>query len=211
VRRAFKVVLAGIAVGSGLIVLLGYFIENEFLHTARLYLLQWAVLLGGAALFLGLFNLLSVHWNKLGTQDPGWVYSAALILFFLLTLVLGLIYGPDSDVLLLLFNSVQVPVESSLMALLAVSLAVAGFSLIRKRRDLPSVVFVGTALLVLIGTGPWPVAGDSPVARALADLRAWITQVWAVAGARGVILGIALGAITTGLRVLMASDRPYGE
>jgi hypothetical protein len=211
VRRAFKVILAGIAVGSGLVVLLGYFIEIEILHTARLYLLQWAVLLGGAALFLGLFNLLAVHWNKLGTQDPGWAYSAALILFFLMTLVLGVLYGPDSDVVLMLFNSVQVPVETSLMALLGVSLAVAGFGLVRKRRDLASVVFVVTALLVLIGTGPWPIGGDSPVAMALADLRAWITQVWTVAGARGIILGIALGAITTGLRVLMASDRPYGE
>ena len=30
-----------------------------------------------------------------------------------------------------------------------------------------------------------------------------------VAGARGILLGIALGSLTTGLRVLLAADRPY--
>ena len=28
---------------------------------------------------------------------------------------------------------------------------------------------------------------------------------------RGFVIGIALGAITTGLRVLLASDRPYAD
>jgi hypothetical protein len=40
---------------------------------------------------------------------------------------------------------------------------------------------------------------------------AWLSQVPAVAGARGLMLGIALGIIATGLRVLLAMDRPYGD
>jgi hypothetical protein len=34
-------------------------------------------------------------------------------------------------------------------------------------------------------------------------------QVPTVAGARGIILGIALGAAATGLRVLLGFDQPY--
>ncbi len=30
------------------------------------------------------------------------------------------------------------------------------------------------------------------------------------AGARGILLGVALGSVTTGLRILMGVDRPYG-
>jgi len=33
----------------------------------------------------------------------------------------------------------------------------------------------------------------------------------AAGGARGILLGVALGSIVTGLRVLLAVDRPYGE
>jgi hypothetical protein len=42
------------------------------------------------------------------------------------------------------------------------------------------------------------------------DLRAWISQVWAAGGARGILLGVALGATATGLRVLLGTERPYG-
>jgi hypothetical protein len=63
--------------------------------------------------------------------------------------------------------------------------------------------------LVLIGLAPWPgfLSNLSP----LRDVRIWITQVPAVAGARGLLLGIALGVVATGLRVLFAQDRPYRE
>ncbi len=202
---------AAVAIGTGLIVLLGYFIELQVLLGLRLLLLQWAVLLAAAALLVGLFNLLSVHWSKVSLQEAGWPYSAILILFFLVTLVLGLIFGPDYEVVRLLFNYVQLPVEASLTALLAVALTLAGFRLVSRRKDLVSVIFLGSALLVLIGTGPWPVASDSLIAQGVGDLRAWISQVWAAGGARGVLLGVALGAVTTGLRILLAADRPYGD
>jgi hypothetical protein len=38
----------------------------------------------------------------------------------------------------------------------------------------------------------------------------WITQVIALGGARGILIGVALGTLTTGLRVLFGADRPYG-
>jgi hypothetical protein len=38
----------------------------------------------------------------------------------------------------------------------------------------------------------------------------WVTQVLALGGARGILIGVALGALTTGLRVLFGVDRPYG-
>ena len=69
-------------------------------------------------------------------------------------------------------------------------------------------IFLATALLVLVGTGPVLGGAEGQVLR---DLRAWIAQVWSAGGARGIALGVALGAITTGLRVLLGADRPYGS
>jgi len=34
--------------------------------------------------------------------------------------------------------------------------------------------------------------------------------VFAAGGARGILLGVALGTLTTGLRILFGADRPYG-
>lgn len=205
------VVWAAVATATGLFVLLGYFFNLDILLGLKLLLIQWAVLLAAAALFLGLFNLLTVHWNKVSLQESGWPYSALLILMFLVTLVLGLLFGPDYQAVILLFRYVQLPVEASLLALLAISLTLAGFRLVGRRRDLASILFVGAALLTLFGTAPWPVAGNSGTALLFGDVRAWLSQVVAAGGARGILLGVALGAITTGLRVLLASDRPYGD
>lgn len=206
-----SLIWAAVASAVGLVVLLDFFLEVPQLESLRVTLVSQTVLLSAAALVLGLLNLLAVHWDKVEQQERGWPYSGLLILSLIVTLVLGLLFGPDYPVVLALFNYVQLPVEASLMALLAVSLTVAGIRLIARRRDLLSVVFVAVALLVLLGTGPWPAGGDSDLYHLVSQVRTWVAQVWAAAGARGIVLGVALGAAATGLRVLLASDRPYGD
>jgi hypothetical protein len=195
----------------GLFVLLGYFVTSPLLLEFRQLFMQWAVLLAAAAIFMGLINLFIVHWNKVNDQTAGWPYSAILIFFLLVSLALGLIFGPDFEVMFLLFNYIQLPVEGALMALLAVSLVVAGFRIVSHRRDIFSVLFVVTAVLVLLGNSPWLMGSDSTVAHLIGNVRAWVSQVWSAGGARGILIGVALGAVATGLRVLMGTERPYGD
>lgn len=202
---------AAIAIFVGGVVLLGYFVSGSTLFSVRELLLQWATLLAAAAIFLGLFNLFTVHWNKVNDQAEGWPYSAILIFFFLVILVLGIIFGPDFEVLILFFNYVQLPIEAALMALLAVTLVVAGFRIVSQRRDILSAIFIGTALLILLGNSPWLLSSDSGITRLVSSVRAWVAQVWSAGGARGILLGVALGATATGLRVLFGADRPYGD
>ena len=210
-RLRGNVIGAGVAFIVGAIVLLGYFVTNSSLGDIRQLLIQWAAIIAAAALFLGLINLFTVHWNKVNEQTQGWPYSAVLIFFFLVTIVLGVIFGPDFEVMNILFNYIQLPIEVGLIALLAVTLVYAGFQFVTQKRDVFSVVFVSTALLVLMGNSPWLLGSDSTIAALIANLRAWIAQVWSVAGARGILLGVALGATTTGLRIILGADRPYGD
>lgn len=211
-RVRFSALWAAVALVVGAFVLLGYFVDIELIESVRLLFMQWAVLLAAAALLMGLVNIVSVHWRKLSLQEEGWIYSAVLILSFFVTLVIALLppLGPSNPTALFIFNHLQLPIESSLMALLSISLVIAGFRLVQRRRNVFSLIFVGTALFIMIGTAPWIVGSQSALFLALSDVRAWITQVWAAGGARGILLGVALGATATGLRVLMGADRPYG-
>jgi hypothetical protein len=84
-------------------------------------------------------------------------------------------------------------------------LVLAGVRLLRRRSDSLSVFFLVTAVLVLLGTTPF-FGFEIP---GLEEFHRWIIQVPALAGARGILLGIALGSVATGLRVLLGSDRPY--
>jgi hypothetical protein len=211
VRSGLHFLWTVLAILFGILVLAGYVLDLPALHSIRSLLMQWAVILAAAALLLGLVNMLSVHWNKVGAQEKGWPYSALLLLALLATFILGLLFGPDSSLLSALFNNIQQPVEASLVALLAVTLTVAGFRLVARRRHLASVVFAVSALIVLLGTGPWLMGGNGSFFLKMGELRAWWSQVWAAGGARGLLLGVALGATVTGLRVLLGSDRPYGD
>jgi hypothetical protein len=196
-----------IAILVGVLVLLGYFIPIEPLLSIRATLLQWAVILAGFALLAGVINLFQVHWTKVKSGQKGSFYSLILILALVLTLVLAGYYDPTSPVAGWIFSYIQLPVESSLLALLTILLVYAGVRLLHRRLNALSVIFLLTALVVLLGTAPLLIVGEVPV---LTSVRNILVQIPAVAGARGLLLGIALGAIATGIRVLMGADRPYG-
>ena len=105
-----------------------------------------------------------------------------------------------------IYNFILIPIEASLLALLAIVLIYAFARLFQRNVTVPVIIFAGVVLFVLIGAFTLP-GLDFPF---LNVLRGWITQVWALAGMRGILLGVALGTIATGLRILLGSDRPYG-
>jgi len=212
----FKGILpTAIAIASGMLVLLGSLIALPVLNVIRIELLQWAVILAAFAILVGIGNLFLVHSSKLRRREKGSLYSILLILAMLATLVVGFLPEPGrTDSLSSLFNAIQLPVEASLMALLVVTLTYAAIRLLRRRLNLLSIVFLGSALLVFLGTAPLPYVGEilkiNGVPFFSGILRPFIAQVLAAGGARGILIGVALGTLTTGLRVLMGSDRPYG-
>lgn len=199
-----------IAVTAGIAALFLYFSPLFFAGIDwRSTLLQWAVSLSAVALVVGLGNLASVHFRKMDDEGGAPVYSGVLLVTMLITFGIVLVLGPSSPGAIFILSYIQVPIEASLFAILAVSLLYASTRLLRRRADVFTLVFVGTALIVLLTTSPL-ITGLPAVGSGLQSFRLWITNVVANAGARGILLGIALGTITTGLRILMGTDRPYG-
>lgn len=63
VRRIFSILNAVIAIGAGLIVLIGYFVDVQGMKEVRLLLFQWAVIVGGVAVLLGLATCFLFIWQ----------------------------------------------------------------------------------------------------------------------------------------------------
>ncbi len=206
--RMITIVSTAIAIASGLIVTVGYFLQNyPAIIELRVVFVDWAIQLSAVALLIGVINLLRVHIRKIGTGGLNAAYSVVTVAALVITFGLGIVRGPDHPWSLWLFNNVQVPIETSLMALLAIALAYASARVLSRRLNLLSVFFVITALIVLLGMGTYP-WGEIP---GISDILApWLMRVPAAAGARGILLGVALGTVATGLRVLMGVERPYG-
>lgn len=206
-----RVFTAVIAIAFGLLILLGYFLPPTlFPNVADLQtvLLNWAVILTGVAALVGIFNLIIVHTDKVRRAEKGSVYSAILVLSMLFTFAAGMLLRPDHVAMQrVVLSGIILPVEAALMGLLVVSLLYAAIRLLRRRADAMGIFFILTAVIIFLGSATLPF-GDIPVISTW--IRPWVTQVLALGGARGILIGVALGTLMTGLRVLFAMDRPYG-
>lgn len=210
-----RVLAAVFAIVFGLIVLLGYFIPAGGLLELRQMLVEWAVVIAAAAILVGVISLLGVHWQKIRSRQKNSAYSILLIFSLVITFLLGLLgtntfltslLGINISLTGLVMDAIIVPAEATLMALLAVTLIYASARLLRRRADAMSFIFLGIAIVFLLVSAPLPI-GKLPGAD---ELKWFINEFFAVAGARGILIGVALGALTTGLRVLFGIDRPYG-
>lgn len=200
-----RVFTAAFAIAAGLIVLFGYFYPDQ-LESLRILLLDWAIIIAAMAVLIGIYNLVAVQMEKIRTRQKGGMYGGLLVIALILTFGLGLILGPDNPYMRLAVDAIIVPVEASLMAILAVTLIYASIRLLRRRLDVTSVLFLAVAVIFLIAIVPIPFGGIS----ALQDFVLEVAGMFSRGGARGLLIGIALGTLLTGLRVLFGIDRPYG-
>jgi hypothetical protein len=198
-----------LAVLSGVFVLVGYFIEIPLLVEWRERLIHWAVIVAAAALLVGVLNLFAVHWRKAAGGDKGGLYSAVLILSLMITVVVAGYFGPAHAWTLWMYQYLQVPVESALMAVLAVSLALAAARLLPRRKTLFSVVFLLTAVFMLLSASPF-FGVSIPGIHGPGGLRELLNALLVTGGTRGILIGVALGAVAAGLRLLSGADRPFG-
>lgn len=215
--RLGNVLATAVAVGCGLVALAGYFLPA--LQPLQSQLLAWGALLAGAAVLIGALNLARVHLRKISARAAGWPYSVFTLLGFaaalgaaLAGLLPGQAGGPTANAFIqFVLQNVIGAAGAALAALMAFILVLAGGRLLRRPVTPAAVAFVAAAILALAGMAPALPLLPPAASAGLRDLGAWLNQVWAVAGARGLLLGMALGVTATGLRLLLAVDRPYGD
>ncbi|MFC2016072.1 hypothetical protein ACFLUM_03985 [Chloroflexota bacterium] len=173
-------------------------------------LIGTVVIVAAIALFLGLINVLQVHLRKIRERPSDRLFSLVLITAMLVVLVAGLpqfrsgASGPSQPIVQWIFEYIQVPIQASLSGLLVFFVVTAAYRLLRVRNTQSTLMLI-TALFVLVGQ---VTVGLVPV---LPGIRDWILDVPAMAGVRGILLGVALGALLTGIRLLLGVERPYSD
>lgn len=199
-----------LAIAVGLFVLISVFTSIPLLDAIGVYFIDMAIIIAAFALFLGLINILRVHARKIREPGAAKYFSFVLLLAMFIVLVLGLrpipgqAWGPAQPGVQWIFEHVQAPIQASLSALLVFFIVTAAYRLFRIR-NVESALMLIVALLVLLGQ---VTVGLVPV---LPQLRDWILNVPAMAGVRGILLGVALGMLLTGIRLLLGVERPYSD
>jgi hypothetical protein len=196
-----------ILIAVGIAVLGGYFFPAALSPLLNL-IIDWGILLLGTSGLVGVYYLIKRHVGTIARHEKRFVLSIVLLAAFFTTLILGLILSIQDPLFIDLMINVQTPVETSLLAILAVVLMTASFRLISTRGWTPmSISFLISAVISLaLNIGVVNAALGNEASAVINYLRR-IPMV----GARGILLGMALGGLIVGLRVLLTIDKPYGE
>lgn len=191
---------------------------NDLLGNVSRVLVQLVTIVAALAVFLGVLNLLRVHSRKL-RRFPQALYSLSLILSLFAVVVLhflerfGTLRTTDAlgapsatpAVSITLLNTLQVAVETALASLLFFTLVYAAFRMLRQRTTVWNVLFIAAVAVVLIGFSPVPSLS------LFSTIREWLISVPVSAGTRGLLIGVGLGVLVVGVRVLTGRDRGFRE
>lgn len=208
------IVPAVIAISIGLVTLLSYFVESAQLLALRLILTDWAVILAGLAVLLGFLNLVLVNVRRIQAQAKGWPYNLITAGAALLTLIAGssesIGAGPavlyeEASLTNILFTGVIVASQAALASLVMFFLVVGAVRMLKSKPNPWSIGFLAVVVITLVGWLPFRFMGT------INGFRDWLISVPASAGARGILIGVALGTLTMGIRVLSGVERPYKD
>jgi hypothetical protein len=206
--------LVPILMGSVAGILVAWSLVQTGQQPARLVgdtLLQIAQIITAVGLFFGLLNVLALHAGRLAVRARGWPQSVVIVIaaaaVFALEMIAGTapgIVGVDlspwaADV----FRYVYQPLATSILGLLTFFALRASWRALYAR-PVEALLILVVAVVFLIASGPWSAA--LPGLQATLD---WIRSYPALGVARGLLLGVGIGALVASVRLLLGFDRPY--
>ncbi|MCC6799703.1 MAG: hypothetical protein IT325_06280 [Anaerolineae bacterium] len=209
-HRLLNLLATATAMIAGLVMLIGLLSgPGSEARTLAALAVQLVAVTAAIAVLIGILNLLAVHLGRFTHAERGWPYSALILLVTAGVIVLRIldraaIWSGDLEgeqISPRVFEAVQVSIESALAGLLVFFLVFAGYRLMRRGVSVWNVLFTSAVVVALVG---WIPLGDLDVLR---DVREWLVSVPVSAGARGILLGVGLGTVTVGVRVLLGQDR----
>ncbi len=217
-RRQIPLLITGFV---GAIYIVTFFIPaTRFVETIAT---DWILIIQAFAIWLGALNLLKLSIMKLSSRKPGAGYAAIVIVCFLITAAAGLApitrgehflsdhnYLAENSTFEWIYNSVYVPLNATMFALLAFFVASASYRAFRARNR-EATLLLGAACVMMLGRVP---LGDA-ITGFLPE--GWTLSAWAdvimnfpvLAGQRAIMIGIALGIVSTALRLVLGIERSH--
>jgi hypothetical protein len=177
---------------------------------------DWVSIIAAFAIWLGALNLMKVSGDNIYHRGKGWPYSLVIIVCFLITVVVGFFlsgYTHFQDIgtrFDWIYQNVYNPLSATMFAMLAFYVASASYRAFRARnREATLLLLAG--FLVMLGRVP---VGDQitqfmPEGYRLSNLTDWIMNVPNKAGQRAIMIGIALGTVSTSLRLILGIEKSH--
>ncbi|MGE5653735.1 MAG: hypothetical protein ACM3ZQ_05630 [Bacillota bacterium] len=183
------------------------------------YLARTITVSGAWAVALGAINLLRIHGTRIQRKREGTFYSIILCISFFAILILGIYLtvgynklGTSDPIFQYFYNSLNVPLNSTMFSVLCFYIASAAYRAFRLR-SVEATVLLLSATIVMLGV--------VPIGRLIFNgfgpdgilgfpwMKEWIMNQANTSVMRGLALGITLGAVAQATRNLLGIERGY--
>lgn len=210
-RRTIPLFITGIVGG---VFVIQYFIPHFPFNRMSHWFSDWFAIVLACAIVLGALNLMKISFQKVIKKKPDWGYAVVIIVSFLLITIIGLAEGQGfrepGTKFDWLYNYVYAPCSSTMFALLGFFVASASYRAFRAR-NFEATLLLLAAFFVILGRVPIGdvISGFMPEGVRLSNLASWIMTFPQTAGQRAIMIGIALGIVSTSLRVILGIERAH--
>ena len=214
-RREIPLILTAVI---GLTFFIQFFVPHQPMGDLADTFSDWYSIISAFAIWLGALNLMKISIEKVSKKQKDWFFAIATIVSFLLIVIVGFFFSGGRQFLDLgtrfdwLYRYVYSPLSATMFALLAFFVASASYRAFRARNAQATVLLLA-AFIVMVGRTPF---GDwlsgmlfLPEGWRISNLTNVIMNYLNVAGQRAIMIGIALGIVSTSLRIILGIERSY--
>ena len=209
-KRQGPIVLAFVV---GMLMMIQFFTASPVFLTLYNLVLDWKQVVLGCTFILGTWSLIRYHMTKIERRQENWQYSYVTLAGLAITVLSALIWKTSSGPYPWLFNNVQVPMQSTMFSLLAFFVASASYRAFRAKTREATILLVA-AFIILLRPTPLGYYLTFWLPKPLQflhipNLSTWVLSVPNMAGQRAIMIGIALGIVSTSLRLILGIERSY--
>ena len=221
----------GILIFVGLLTLVSWFIPHDPIGHLGQDFSQFFDIIASFAIILGAANLIKLQGIKIIRRKRNWAYSIVTIVGFLVTAYVAMnwhsYFTPQGNYLagthvndpeshfFWIYWYIYTPLSSTMYALLAFYVASASYRAFRAR-NLEATILLAAGIVVMLGRVPLGQAFTAwlPTQGFLSSFRLetvadWIYTYPNTAGQRAIMIGIALGVVSTSLRLILGIEKSF--
>ena len=219
-RREIPLIITSVA---GLVFAISYFIPHWPFGESESIFGDWISIVQSFAIWLGALNLIKVSYEKISRKREGYPFAIIIVISLVGTIAIGMYDGfsglsqtpqvsfrdPGTN-FDWLYRNVYTPLSSTMFSMLAFFVASASYRAFRARNFEATLLLVA-GFFVMGGRVPLfdmmisPLT-DVPYFSMFAD---WLMTFPNTAGQRAIMIGIALGIMSSSLRIILGIERSH--
>jgi hypothetical protein len=223
-----------ILVFVGALTLLSWFVPHDPIGSLGDDFSQFFDIIASFAIILGAANLIKLQGSKIARRKKNWQYSIVTIVGFLATAYIGLNWhgyfggleegqhflagthvNQSNSHFMWMYWNIFTPLSATMYALLAFYVASASYRAFRAR-NLEATILLLAGIIVMMGRVPLGQAFTSWLPETgffsgfrLENVADWIYTYPNAAGQRAIMIGIALGVVSTSLRLILGIEKSF--